>query len=262
MQSKQNLTRARWIAYPAVIVVLGLALWLTSPLSFYLLFQRRVLAIGDGSRTTPLLTEVPGPLPEIDRGTGGGDESPGTAEAGNWQEVGLGDLVLVLPPGEIRKTALEGKVLVVEYARGKILASRHGPGLLRATFARAWEVSGGSLDDLPGHISGGREAELLYRAARATINDYRFLMSNRERTLYASDILAKLYLWDPNLVERGALLERGDRKGVLMRGPDQRAVVLLVWQESVVIFTIEDYPLERLETSEWVRFLDVRPAGE
>src|SRR5262245_32282295 len=120
--------------------VIPAAFWLPSTV-FYLVFQTTILA--NDPRGVP--GSILRPKPAEAASPGGREGLPERREGrpGGWGQILHGGILFPLPPGELRKAALEGETIVIEMSGARLTVDRLPPGTIRRMYASELARVGG-----------------------------------------------------------------------------------------------------------------------
>lgn len=244
--------RARLIFWSTVTFLAMGSLYLVPGLSFYFLFQRRVLAIEEGQGDGALLAT----RAEIGTDKGSDPKVPGRP----WTPVAFGDWRVFLPPERVSMRR-EGETLIVKYHAGQITVDRFAPGFVREAFLGALGRTGGSVDSIPSRYGDADDGLLLHDLARVTTGDFQMGMKPLDRSIYAASIVAKMYIWDFTAVEQFRLLERDGQRGAYIRGLDGEASLLVCLPAGVFMYRLDGLPVaeHRPDHPSWFAATEHRP---
>jgi hypothetical protein len=165
--------------------------WLPST-AFYLLFQKKMLSHDPHSLLGSVLWARSAAAASSPAG--------GDGNAGGWGQILHGGVLFPLPPGELRRAAVEGETVVLEMREASLTVDRLPPGSIRRMYASEYERVGGD----PAAVSDIDDAQALLLAASATPGDFHFGFSSSERARYAAALLTKLLLFGISGAPAGA----------------------------------------------------------
>jgi hypothetical protein len=222
-----------WLVGGAAAVYL--ATWLP-PLSFFWFFQHKILAQGEDPAMRSVLWEVP-------------EVEAGEREQG-WPLLDLEGLMVARPPGKLGSVKQEQGMFSFEIDGRAVRLQGFPAGFISSLLEERLEITGGAPE---GRRS---DAETLLDVVRETPENYRFGWAGRERTLYASRLLTKMLLLEPEKIQRARLVRCEQPPAAALAVEYENGKTKLVTADSrgvLVILLDTDAPAAWKSPASWLR---------